>query len=126
LGLSGIAIGEGLRASSAQIRQTRNVMTLGTTVKAAQVVIDSTRERIAELGKDFVPAIAWIVGDTDQRRAVPRLAVGIAERKDVEGRFLSCEEFPCQISQALPDDILERYDSHKIDVKDEEFFFSPG
>jgi hypothetical protein len=99
-------------------------MALGITGRAAQMVIEATREQITELGKDHVPAIAWIVGDTDQRRSVPRLAYGIAERKQVEGRFLLCEEFECEIGQVLPDDILEMYHSHKIDVKDEEFVFS--
>jgi hypothetical protein len=99
-------------------------MSLGITGKAARLVIDLTRERIAELGPDHVPAIAWITGDTDPQGRVPRLAVGIAEKEQVKGRSLECEEFHCEIAHALPDEILREYELYEIDVGEEGLVFA--
>src|ERR1700704_1007003 len=98
-------------------------MTLSITARAARMVIAFTRQYIEELGGDRLPAIIWIVGDTDPQTSVPRLSVGIAERKQVEGRFLKCEEFDCEIGHGLPDDILQRYQSYAIDLGDEGLLF---
>ena len=62
------------------------------TGRAAQAVIDFTRDDIAELGEGHVPAIAWINWDSDPRARVPRLAMGKAEKHQVEERYLPCDE----------------------------------
>jgi len=98
-------------------------MPLGITARAARIIIDFTREEIAKLGGDHVPAIAWIVGDADSRRSVPRLAVGIAEREQLKGRLLACDNPDHEIFQALPDEILQEYQSHMIDVKGDQLVF---
>ena len=98
-------------------------MSLGITNKAARIVLDCTREEIAKLGGDHVPAIAWIIGNSDPQKSVPRLAVGIVDRRQVAGRLLVCDGSDHEIFQALPDDILQQYQSHKIDVKGEQFVF---
>ena len=91
--------------------------------KAAKIVIDCTREEIAKLGGDHVPAIAWIVGDTEPGSSVPRLAVGIAEREQVAGRALPCAGSDHEVFQVLPDEILQQYQSYKIDVKNDQLVF---
>jgi hypothetical protein len=99
-------------------------MALGITGRAARIVIDATRETIEELGEeDHVPAFTWIVGDTSGA-SVPRLALGIAEKNQVEGRYLECTEFNCKIGQVLPEDILQTYEHYEIDVKDGELVFA--
>ena len=98
-------------------------MPLGITARAARMIIDFTREEIAKLGGDHVPGIAWIVGDTDSKRSVPRLAVGIGERQQLKGRILPCETADHEVFQALPDEILQEYQSHMIDVKGDQLVF---
>ena len=98
-------------------------MTLGITDRAARIIIDFTQDEIAKLGGDHVPAIAWIVGDTDTRRSVPRLAVGIGEREQLKGRLLTCGTANHEIFHVLPDEILQEYQSHKIDVKGDQLVF---
>ena len=98
-------------------------MPLGITARAARIIIDFTRKEIAKLGGDHVPGIAWIVGDSDSRRSVPRLAVGIGEREQLKGRLLPCEAANFEIFQALPDEILQEYQSHLVDVKDDQLVF---
>src|SRR5262249_629004 len=98
-------------------------MALGITGKAARMVIEFTQDDVAELGDDYMPAIAWITGDTNPQAPVPRLAVGVGEKKQLEGRLLECEEFDCKIGQVLPDEILQSYASYQIDVGDEGLTF---
>jgi hypothetical protein len=98
-------------------------MGLGITEHAARLVIDCTRAEIAKLGGDQVPTIAWIVGDTDARRTVPRLAAGIAEREQVTGRRLPCPGADHEVFQALPEDILREYEFYNIDVKNDQLVF---
>jgi hypothetical protein len=100
-------------------------MALGITGRAARMVVEFTRARIAELGGGHMPAITWIVGDTDRQAPIPRLAVGIAQKSQVEGRLLECDELDCEVGQVLPDDVLEKYASHQIDLGDEGLVFRP-
>jgi hypothetical protein len=98
-------------------------MTLRITAEAARAIVDFTRDRISELGNEFVPAVGWIVGDTDLKRPTPRLAVGIADKNVVQGRFLECDGIDCGIAQILPEKVIQRLHHHDIGLKDGELAF---
>ena len=98
-------------------------MTLRITAEAARAIVDFTRDRILELGNEFVPALAWIVGDTDLKTPIPRLAVGIADRNVVQGRFLECDGIDCEIAHILPEKIIRKFHHHDIDLRGGELAF---